>query len=111
MGQFRDSYAHMAPNLENGVTRCWGKTPRRERHANLLCGGVGLGGFDNPRNVQIFLERSWRWESARRTSYTMYGLLISRVLPQVLPISIVFGIVGFFLPDFWLSSVSRSGSD
>jgi len=75
----------------------------RQARQSALQRRLVWAGFDNPRNVQIFLGTKLALGIGAAYSYTMYGLLISRVLPQVLPISIVFGIVGFFLPDFWLS--------
>jgi tight adherence protein C len=35
-------------------------------------------------------------------SYTLYGLAVKKVLPQVLLISAILAIIGFFLPDYWL---------
>src|SRR5574341_1184792 len=60
-------------------------------------------GFENPRGVPLFLGIKVVMGFGLAYSYTLYGLAIKRVVPQVLLVSIILGILGFFLPDLWLS--------
>jgi tight adherence protein C len=60
-------------------------------------------GLDNPMNAPLFLGVKLVLGLGLAYSYTLYGLLVQRVLPNVLLSSLVLGVVGFFLPDFWLS--------
>ncbi len=60
-------------------------------------------GFDNPRSVPLFLGCKVILAFGLAYSYTLYGLTVQRVLPNILLISLILGILGFFLPDFWLS--------
>jgi tight adherence protein C len=59
-------------------------------------------GYDNPRNVLIFLGCKVALAGGFAYSYTLYGLAVKRVLPQVLLISAILAIIGFLLPDYWL---------
>ena len=60
-------------------------------------------GFDNPRGVFIFLGCKVVLAGGLAYSYTLYGLAIQRVLPQILLVSVILGVIGFFLPNFCLS--------
>ncbi len=64
-------------------------------------------GFDNPRTVYLFLGAKVALAIGLAYSYTLYGLHIKRVLPQVLLVSVILAIIGFFLPNFWLSQRIR----
>ncbi len=59
-------------------------------------------GFDHPRGPLLFLGSKVALGIALAYGYTLYGLMVARVLPQVLPVSLVLAVVGFFLPDFWI---------
>jgi tight adherence protein C len=64
-------------------------------------------GFDNPKTVPFFLGTKLLLALGFAYSYTLYGMAVQRVLPQVLLTSVVLGAIGFFLPDFWLSQRIR----
>lgn len=59
-------------------------------------------GFQDPRSVQAFLGAKVFTAFGLAYSYTLYGLAVKRVLPQLLLVSVVLAIIGFFLPDLWL---------
>jgi tight adherence protein C len=61
------------------------------------------GGFDHPRSVALFLGSKIALAGAFAYGYTLYGLSVHRVLPNLLLVSLVLAGIGFFLPDFWLS--------
>jgi tight adherence protein C len=60
-------------------------------------------GFDHPRAVPLFLGSKVAAGMGFAYAYTLVGLWHARVLPSVLLFSLLLGVVGFFLPDFWLS--------
>ena len=60
-------------------------------------------GYDDPRSVTLYLGTKVVLAFAMAYSYTLYGIVTHQVLPNVLFISLILGVVGFFLPDFWLS--------
>jgi tight adherence protein C len=66
-----------------------------------------LAGFHNPSAVAAFLGGKATIGAATGLSYLFYGAMIQRALPNLLPISIVLGGVGFFLPDLWLRLHTR----
>jgi tight adherence protein C len=59
-------------------------------------------GFHDPRAVPLFLGAKAGLGLAGVLAYTVYGVLVQRALPNVLPISLVLGATAFFLPDLWL---------
>lgn len=75
---------------------------RQARHSAVRRRLVWAG-FDNPRGVLIFLGCKVVMAGGLAYSYTLYGLAIQRVLPQILLTSVILGVIGFFLPDFCLS--------
>ncbi len=81
-----------------------GHTPETQgaRYSSLR-GRLVWAGFDNPMNVPLFVGTKVVLGLGLAYSYTLYGLMIQRVLPNLLLSSLVLGVIGFFLPDFWLS--------
>ncbi len=60
-------------------------------------------GYDDPRSVPLFLGTKVVIGFGLAYSYALYGLAVHRVLPNLLLVSLILGVMGFFLPDFWLS--------
>jgi tight adherence protein C len=60
-------------------------------------------GYDDPRSVLLFLGTKVVLGFGLAYSYTLYGLAVHRVLTNILLVSLILGVIGFFLPDFWLS--------
>jgi tight adherence protein C len=79
---------------------------QRARHSSIRSRLV-YAGFDNPKTVPFFLGTKLILGLGLAYSYTLYGMAVQRVLPQVLVTSVVLGMIGFFLPDFWLSQRIR----
>lgn len=75
---------------------------RGARHATIR-GRLVWAGFDDPRSVPLFLGTKVVLAFGLAYSYTLYGLAVHRVLPNILLISLLLGVMGFFLPDFWLA--------
>ena len=61
-----------------------------------------LAGFHNPTAVALFLGSKAATGAGFGLSYLFYGAMIQRALPNLLPVSIMLGGLGFFLPDVWL---------
>jgi tight adherence protein C len=59
-------------------------------------------GFHNPTAVAVFLGAKGTVAAASGLSYLFYGAMVQRALPNLLPLSIILGGLGFFLPDVWL---------
>jgi tight adherence protein C len=72
------------------------------RHSTLR-GRLIWAGYDDPRSVPMFLGTKVIMAFGLAYSYTVYGLAVHRVLPNILLVSLILGVIGFFLPDFWLS--------
>ncbi len=72
------------------------------RHSALL-GRLIWAGYDDPRSVLLFLGIKVVLGFGLAYSYTLYGIAIHRVLPNILLVSLILAVIGFFLPDFWLS--------
>jgi tight adherence protein C len=79
---------------------------QKARHSSVRSRLV-VAGFDNPKNVPLFLGTKLFLGLGLAYSYTLYGMAVQRVLPQVLLTSVILGVIGFFLPDFWLSQRVR----
>jgi tight adherence protein C len=75
------------------------------RDASLVAGyrkRLILAGFHNPSAVAVFLGGKATLGAAFGLSYLVYGVVIQRALPNLLPVSVVLGGLGFFVPDLWL---------
>jgi tight adherence protein C len=66
-----------------------------------------LAGYHNPSAVAVFLGGKATIAAAGGLSYLFYGAMIQRALPNLLPLSIILGGLGFFLPDLWLKLRTR----
>ena len=59
-------------------------------------------GFHDPRAVPFFLGAKAALGLLGVLAYMVYGVLVQRALPNVLPVSVVLGATAFFVPDLWL---------
>jgi tight adherence protein C len=66
-----------------------------------------LGGFHNPSAVALFLGSKGTVAGVLGLSYLFYGTMAQRALPNLLPVSVMLGGLGFFLPDLWLRMRTR----
>lgn len=81
------------------------------RDAGLLGGyrqRLVRAGFHNPRTVPVFLGAKAAIGLGLGVSYLFYGAIIQRALPNLLPVSVILGGLGFFLPEVWLRLRSHS---
>ena len=75
------------------------------RDAGLLAGyraRLVRAGFQNPRMVTVFLGAKATIGLGLGFSYLVYGAMVQRALPHLLPVSVILGGLGFFLPEVWL---------
>jgi len=75
------------------------------RDARLFAGyrkRLILAGLHNPSAVAVFLGSKASIAAAGGLSYLFYGAMVQRALPNLLPLSVILGGLGFFLPDVWL---------
>jgi tight adherence protein C len=75
------------------------------RDAGLLRGyrqRLVRAGFHNPRTVPVFLGAKAAIGLGLGVSYLLYGAIIQRALPNLLPVSVILGGLGFLLPEVWL---------
>lgn len=66
-----------------------------------------VAGFHNPSAVAVFLGAKATTGVGCGVLYFVYGVVAQRALPNLLPLSIVLGGLGFFLPDLWLRMRTR----
>jgi tight adherence protein C len=66
-----------------------------------------LAGFHNPNAVALFLGAKGSVAIALGLSYLVYGTMVQRALPNLLPVSIILAGLGFFLPNLWLRLRTR----
>jgi tight adherence protein C len=60
-------------------------------------------GYHDPRAVTIFMGAKVGVALVALCLYPAYGFLLSRVLPNMLTMSAVLAVIGFFAPDYWLA--------
>ena len=63
---------------------------------------LGWAGYHDPRALRYFAGAKVGCLILFGCSYSLYGIAIQRVLSHVVPISLLLGVLGCFLPDFWL---------
>jgi tight adherence protein C len=66
-----------------------------------------LAGFHNPSAVAVFLGSKVTVAAGLGLSYLFYGAMVQRALPNLLPVSVMLGGLGFFFPDLWLRLRTR----
>jgi tight adherence protein C len=66
-----------------------------------------LAGFQQPAAVPLFLGAEATVAGALACSYVLYGVMAQRALPNVLPVSVILGGLGWFVPDVWLRFRTR----
>jgi tight adherence protein C len=82
-------------------------TPRDARLFARYRKRLILAGFHNPSAVALFLGGKASAGVAFGFSYLVYGMMVQRALPNLLPVSIVLSGLGFLLPDLWLRVRTR----
>jgi tight adherence protein C len=64
-------------------------------------------GYQDPRAVTMLMGAKVGIALAALCVYPLYGFVVARVLSNVLTISAVFAVIGFFIPDYWLARRGR----
>ena len=80
-----------------------GDTTRRTQYRKKLL----WAGLPDPRAVTMFMGAKVGLALIAAAAYPLYGMMVVRVLPNMLMMSVIFGGLAFFLPDVWLSRMVR----
>jgi tight adherence protein C len=76
--------------------------PRDRTKLRRLQERLSWAGYHDPRALRYFLGAKIGCLILFGGSYFLLGIIIQRVLTHVVPVSIFLGLVGCFIPDFWL---------
>jgi tight adherence protein C len=76
---------------------------RRSKYSQRL----GWAGYHDPRTLAYFMGAKVVAAIAAGLSYPFLGILQQEVMPNVASVSLICFVLGFFLPDFWLSSRTK----
>jgi tight adherence protein C len=76
--------------------------PRDRAKLTRIRERLGWAGYHDPRALRYFLGAKVGCLVFFGCAYFLLGVSIQRVLPLLLPVSIFLGVMGCFLPDFWL---------
>jgi len=63
---------------------------------------LALAGFHNPNAATLFLGVKVTTAAALSIAYLVFATMTQRLQPNLLPIALVLGGLGFFVPDLWL---------
>ena len=80
-----------------------GDSTRRSQYRRKLI----QAGYHDPRAVTIFMGAKVGLGLAAFAVYPFYGAMVARVMPNMWTLSAVLGVIGFFLPDYWLTRQAR----
>ena len=83
-------------------------TPRDALGVGRYSRRLVKAGFHDPRAVPLFLGAKAALGLLGVLGYMVYGVLAQRALPYLLPVSVGFGGIAFFLPDLWLWAKIRA---
>jgi len=76
--------------------------PRDRKKLTSLHQRLSWAGYHNPRAVRYFLGAKFACLILFGCAYFFLGVAIQRVMAHVVPVSIFLGLLGCFLPNFWL---------
>ncbi len=76
--------------------------PRKERERARYRQRLTLAGYVDPNALLFFIGSKVALGVLLGSTYFLYGLINRRVAPNLVAISLILAVVGFFLPDFWL---------
>jgi tight adherence protein C len=76
--------------------------PRDRKKLTRLRERLSWAGYHDPRAVRYFLGAKFGCLILFGCAYFFFGALIQRVLAHLVPVSIFLGLLGCFVPDFWL---------
>ena len=113
-----DRFAKPASAIEGSILR-WEDTPKTGLRSTLERVGQKFGprkeaeraktrerlvvaGFPDPNALLFFVGTKVALGLGLGSAYFFYGLALQRVVPNLIAISLILAVVGFFIPDFWL---------
>jgi tight adherence protein C len=76
--------------------------PRERRKLNRMRQRLAWAGYNDPRALRYFLGAKVGCLILFGYAYFLFGVAIQRVMTHVVPVSIFLGVLGCFLPDYWL---------
>lgn len=80
-----------------------GDSARRSQYRRKLI----QAGYHDPRAVTIFMGAKVGLAVVALALYPLYGVMVARVLPNMWSMSAILGVIGFFVPDYWLARRAR----
>jgi tight adherence protein C len=80
-----------------------GDSARRSQYRRKLI----QAGYHDPRAVTIFMGAKVGLGCLMLLVYPFYGAMVARVLPNMWTFSGLLGVIGFFVPDYWLARRAR----
>jgi len=80
-----------------------GDSTRRSQYRRKLI----QAGYHDPRAVTILMGAKVGLGCAALLLYPFYGVMVARVLPNMWTFSAILGVIGFFVPDYWLARRAR----
>jgi len=76
--------------------------PRKEVERAKTRERLVVAGFPDPNALLFFVGTKVALGLGLGSAYFFYGLALQRVVPNLIAISLILAVVGFFIPDFWL---------
>lgn len=76
--------------------------PRKEAERARYRTKLVLAGFQAPNALRLFIGTKVALAVALGSVYFLYGVTTHRLLPNLVAVSLILAVAGFFAPDFWL---------
>src|SRR5262245_15100600 len=76
--------------------------PRKEVERAKTRQRLIVAGFPDPNALLFFIGTKVALGLGLGSAYFFYGAALKRVVPNLIAVSLILAVVGFFLPDFWL---------
>jgi tight adherence protein C len=76
--------------------------PRKEAERARYRRRLTRAGYQDPNALLFFIGTKVVLGLGLGSLYFFYGVALKRVVPNLIAVSLILAVVGFFLPDFWL---------
>ena len=76
--------------------------PKAEKERARYRRQLAWAGYHDPNALVLLIGTKVALALLLGSAYVVYGLAIGRVLQNVVPVTLILAVVGFFVPDFWL---------
>ncbi len=77
-------------------------SPREEAGQSKIRQRLIWAGYYNPLAIWYFLGSKVALAIGLGCAYPVYGALTRQILPHLFSVSVILGVIGLFLPDYWL---------